>query len=199
MGPLDLFIFFNLAIISFVFVTFELLSTLLICYFVMFFFFLFFPPTVRSVARTTLAVRWLGAPGTVCPLTPPRCTPSPRPAAQGRGLNRSRGRAQVPAQKPADRQGRSPRAHRARRQPPATTTMTPTAVRDLRTFLSVGECPCDVGQNHWRRKFQLSAFFDHDFDCGGRAKSRCPITVMRLIEDFGFFLTNNIGRVKSKI
>lgn len=132
---------------------------LLICYFIIFFSFL---STVCSVARTTLAARWLAVPGTVCLLTPPRYTPSPRPAAQGRGLNRSRGRAQVPAPRPADRHGRSPRAHWARRQPPVMMTMTPTAVRDLRTFLSVGEC---AGEGEPCSPLQLC---DHSFNCGGR-------------------------------
>lgn len=137
-GPL---IVLHLAIISFVLVTFELHSTLFICCFIVFCLFFFsFLSAVCSAARTTLAARWLAVPGTVCLLTRPRCTPSPRPAAQGRGLSRSRGRAQVSAPRPADRHGCSPRAHWARRQPLATMTMMPTAVRDLRTFLSVGEC-----------------------------------------------------------
>lgn len=168
MGPL--IFFFHLLIISFVLVTFKFHSTLLICFFIMFFF--PFLSTVCSVARTTLAARWLAALGTVCLLTPPRCTPFRRPAAQGRGLTRSRGQAQGPAPRPADRHGRSPCAHWARRQPSVMMTMmTPTAVRDLRTFLSVGECARE-GKPHTPSSsspFQLS---DHSFNCGRRTNSR---------------------------
>lgn len=94
---------------------------------------------VWSVAHTTLAVPWHVVPGTVCPLTPPRCTPSPRPAAQAQGRGQSPGRG--PVQRPADRHVHSsaPNFKWAWRRP---MMMMPKALRDLPTFQSVGECVC---------------------------------------------------------
>lgn len=88
---------------------------------------------VWSVARTTLAVPWPAVPGTACPPTPPRCTPYPRPAVQGRSWGPG------PARSPADRHKHSPVANSqwARRRPMV--AMMATALRDLPTFQSVGE------------------------------------------------------------
>lgn len=88
---------------------------------------------VWSVARTTLAVPWPAVPGTACPPTPPRCTPYPRPAAQGRSWGPG------PARSPADRHKHSPLANSqwAWRRPMV--AMMATALRDLPTFQSVGE------------------------------------------------------------
>lgn len=123
------FMFFSLFLNSFILVTFEL-------HYALFFF------AVWSVAHTTLAVPWPVVPDTVCPLTPPRCTPSPRPAAQGQGQSRGQG----PAQRPVDRHAHSPVANSRwawRRLMMIMMMMMPTALRDLPTFQSVGECVCD--------------------------------------------------------
>lgn len=90
---------------------------------------------VWSVAHTTLAVPWPAVPGTVCPLTPPRCTPSPRWAAQGQ----SRG----PALRPVDRHTHNPVASSQRAWRQLMVMMKPTALRDLPTYQSVGECVRD--------------------------------------------------------
>lgn len=97
---------------------------------------------VWSVAHTTLAVPWPVVPDTVCLLTPPRCTPSPRPAAQGLGQSQSQSRGQGPAQRPVDRHAHSLVANSqwAWRRPMVMMMTMPTALRDLPTFQSVGEC-----------------------------------------------------------
>lgn len=93
---------------------------------------------VWSVAHTTPAAPLPEVPGTVCPLTPPRCTPSLRPAAQGQNQNWGQG----PAQRPVDRHVHSLNAISkwAWRQLMVMMVMMPTALRDLPTFQNVGEC-----------------------------------------------------------
>lgn len=102
----------------------------------------FFLSAVWSVAHTTLAVPWPVVPDTVCLLTPPRCTPSPRPAAQGQSWYRGPGLG--PAQRLVDRHAHSPVANSqwARRRLMMMMMMMPppTALRNLPTFQSVGEC-----------------------------------------------------------
>lgn len=109
---------------------------------------------VWSVAHTIRAVPWHVVLGTVCPLTPPRCTPSPRPAAQAQGRGKSQGRG--PVQRPADRHVRSPAAYFqwAWRRLMMMMMMMPTALRDLPTFQSVGECVCvreNKIENTWEK------------------------------------------------
>ena len=99
---------------------------------------------VWSVAHTTLAVPWPVGPDTVCPLTPPRCTPSPRPAVQGQS------RGQGPAQRPVDRHGQSTVANSQwewrRLMVVMMMMMKPTTtLRDPPAFQSVGECVCEKG------------------------------------------------------
>lgn len=102
----------------------------------------FFLSAVWSVAHTTLAVPWPVVPDTVCLLTPPRCTPSPRPAAQGQSWYRGPGLG--PAQRLVDRRAHSPVANsqwaRRRLMMMMMMMMPPTALRNLPTFQSVGEC-----------------------------------------------------------
>lgn len=107
--------------------------------------FFFFFLLVWSVAHTTLAAHWPVVPGTVCPLTPPRCTPFLRPAAQGQSQSWGRGPVLGPAQRPADRHAHRPVAYskwawRQLMMMMKGVMRRPTALRDLPTFQSVGEC-----------------------------------------------------------
>lgn len=94
-----------------------------------------------SVAHTTLAARWSAVPDTLCPLTPPRCTPFPRLVAQGQTQtqnqrqNQSQNQNQGPAQRPVDRHAHSllVNSQWARRR-------LMVMMRDLPAFQSVGEC-----------------------------------------------------------
>lgn len=95
---------------------------------------------VWLVAHITRAVPWHVGPDTVCPLTPPRCTPSPRPAAQGQCQRQSWDKG--PAQSPVDRHGHSPALIPLMKMS--------TTLKNLLTFQSVGECNrCRSRESSW--------------------------------------------------
>lgn len=166
-------LFFCFSVFKFIHfvVTFELRYTFFL------FSFSFFLSAVWSVAHTTLAAPWPVVPDTVCPLTLPRCTPSHRPAAQGQSWYRGPGLG--PAQRLVDRHAHSPVANSQwarRRLMMMMMMMPPTALRNLPTFQSVGECMWE-----WKQEDHV---WEHQQMCKKKLQKQRKVSAHVLHSDF---------------